>query len=961
MVDDSGRLVRSRGWNAPLHRQRRIPGNGSYDPTTGRVTQTVTPAADIGTVAAPVEFVLDPHWKMLQFQFFDRYYGNAALNSPPVTGHGRRIATPPLWLEGFRTDPNAAGASADTISNWTIGADPKDGQQCLPWILSKTNTGAALPTLTGATMGLRFRTHQALHSFIYSSSDTVREIQHLVTSPPGPLAPGPDRLRYYDLPRIWKSKKYYTRNLTGSPPADAKFFQNMTAADLAQADFKALDTSVPRQLIFSLDDIILTKANLVQLPIGATQRVTLFHHKFANRSPNMPPGTTWPNLSNEGVHKPGASVSTQGYPYSNITLTVLYYITDYADWTRLVLAQGNLFDAFAERTPDVPANDVVGARAAVRWVDATTPPNGGPPVSAVLGTAGTVSPRPGLTQRPFFAIQPYFEKRYLITYNGTNPQATAIYQNEWTTPYAAAGPMTIGRFDIAHLRCCDWDGGNEVSVVFRYLRFNVDFNTASNDNANPPVAQPNPLAALGAPARQAWVQGMADNCMARWNGNDAFNTARVWVLPQPTSPPGPPLKTQIVTIFHYLQVNWAHFNIRSCAPTIPPVSMTSFMEAVAGDGQIRVNATVHDGTAVGNDAWGAAHVNRGLPAAHELGHGLSLPDEYENNGTDSPMYTALNVLGSPYQFESRARGLMFRNWFIRARYLWYVAEWMRTITSLSGVAFKLLHNDTGPPGAPLEVNYFVPHYPHAAFSARDFVYRPVTFNLRRRTAPNTSCFDSVLYCLGDDKYSSVVLPGLSGGGARIDGLLVVLLRMQVDFSAVGGNAAFKTGVQAQFFNSATNAIEPQLNFTRFAQFQIGAANTTPSFNKCLLHFTACYSTQGVPGHTSAGALDTGAPHHLRIVLARAAVANPTLNTWTQNAPPAANILRIDVPNDFNTNAGALGGYINACAALTFQYACITLGLNSAAPPAAGSFQTPASYIPIVQTVMDATAPAPAVT
>jgi hypothetical protein len=101
-------------------------GNGQYDPATGRVSQTVTPSADIGSAGAPVEFVLDPHWKMFQFQFFDRYYGNAGLNSPPVAGHGRRISTPPIWLEGFRADANATGADADSVSNWTIGDDPKD-------------------------------------------------------------------------------------------------------------------------------------------------------------------------------------------------------------------------------------------------------------------------------------------------------------------------------------------------------------------------------------------------------------------------------------------------------------------------------------------------------------------------------------------------------------------------------------------------------------------------------------------------------------------------------------------------------------------------------------------------------------------------------------------------------------------------------------------------------------------
>jgi hypothetical protein len=801
-------------------------------------------------------------------------------------------------------------------------------------------------------MGLRFRTHQTLMSFVYSTSDTVREIRHVAASPPATLAPGPDRLRYYDLPRIWKSKKYYTRNLPGSPPASEKFFQNLTAPDILNSELVVTSTTAPRELVFCLDDIILTKANLVQHSLAGGHRVTVFHHKFANRRPDMAPGATWPHLNNEGVHKPGAAVNQQGYPYTNFAPTVLYYITDYADWTRLVIAQGNLFDVFADRTPDVAANDVVGARAAVRWVDATTMPNGVPPLSTVAGTPGTIAPRPAATQKAFFTIQPFYEQQFLITYGGGNPQAGAIQHNEWAAAYPGPGAMGIGRVDMVLLRCTDWDGGNEVSVALRYLKFNIDLATASNDNSGNPQA--NPLAGSPPAARMNWVQSLVDNCTARWNGRDAQNTARVWVEPQPSSPPGPPLRTQIVTIFQYTQLPWAHSNIRSCAPSIPPVSMTSFMNAFNGDGQIRVNAAFHDGTNAGVDAWGAAHVNRGLPAAHELGHGMTLPDEYDNNAAHSPNYTALNLLGSPYNMENR--GLMLLNWSIRARYLWVVAEWMRTLRGLRSVPFQLRHFDSGPPGGRRAINYSIPHYPHqAANPTRNFVSWPVAFNLRQ--TPNPANFDSALYILGDDKYSSVVLPNQIGGGARIDGILLVLFRMQVDFRGVGGNPAFKTNARNQFFTAATAAIEPMLNFTRFARFRIGAAASTPHFQRCLLHFRACFTDQGV----SPAWMDNSAPHHLRIVLTRAAVAAPAINTWTPNPAPTASVLLIDVPNDFATNAAALAGYIAACANFTFQNACTTMGLSSANAPAANSFQTPASYVPIVRSVMDAAAPAPNVT
>ncbi len=960
------------GGARPFALKGAFAGNGNYTPATGRISQTATPAADIGTTAAPIDFVLDPHWLQFRFEFFDRYYGNGALNSPPTAGHGRRISTPAVWLEGFRNNAAATPADADTVSNWTIGADPLDALQCLPFILSKNNAGAALPAPNGARLGLRFRTHQTRRTFVYSQSNTVRELQHLDNSPPGNPVPGPNRLRYYDLPRLWKSKNYYTRNVPASPPADGKYFQVLSSAEILAAEFKVINTAAARPLHFSLDDIVLTDATLTQLPLAALpaapaigERVTIFHHKFGNR-PYQATGNVagaWANLSNEGVHKPGNAVDAAGYPYSDISMPVRYYITDYPNWTRLVLAQGNAWDTFEDRTPDVVANAVVGARAAVRWVDATTAPNGVAPVGSGAGT-GSLSPRPGPTQRPYFAIQPYHEQRFIITYGGFNPQAVPVYHNEWNAAWPSTA-MGIGRYDSILLRCADYEGADEVATVVRYLRLTLDFVNPSNDNSSPSIAQPNPLGGAPAPAppvtQMVWAQSLIDNSLARWNGHDAHNDARIWASPRPASPPAaaPPFKAQVVTIFHYLPIAWSHSNIR-CAHW----NCTSFMGASNGDGQIRSNATIHDAGG-GNDIWGRPRVNRGLAAAHEFGHGLSLPDEYDNNRGHSLFAAALNVLGSPYNLENR--GMMFFNWYVRARHLWVAAEWLRRLNGLTAVNFMLSHNDTAAPGAARETNYFLPHYP-AANPTRNFVSWPVSFNLGWRTGPDTTFFDSVLYILGDDKYSSTILPSRAPTGMRIDGLLVVQLRLRFDFTGI---AAAPAATRDAIYTAVTAAIEPNLNFARFAQFSPSNVSPPagPSFNNCLLHFRACFNTIGLtvpvggPNPNSPAANDAGAPHHFRVVLqlapAAPPLAAPAQVSFANNAPPTAKVLTINLPN------GYLGvGYANfaadnaAIANLVWQHACTCLGLSSANAPAVGSFQTPASFVNIVRTVMDAGTPNP---
>jgi hypothetical protein len=322
-----------------------------------------------------------------------------------------------------------------------------------------------------------------------------------------------------------------------------------------------------------------------------------------------------------------------------------------------------------------------------------------------LAGTGVLSPRPAVTQNTFFALQPFYEQRFLVSYKAGNPQSPPLKHNEWTAAWPN-NAMSIGRVDLAHLRCCDCDGTNEISVLMRYVRLAVDFqNPADNGSANPMAARPLVF-------RNAWVKDFIDNATARWNGNDAQNDARTWIVPRPASPAPPPLRTNIVTLFQYLKLAWAHFNVRTGDPGDPTASppraaIVSNMNGYSGKGQLRVNATIHDGVAGGNDAWGIPQTKRGLASAHELGHCGSLPDEYENNGKDSPMYLSLNILGSPYKLERlENQALMFYNWFIRARYLWHAAEWMRLLTGLGAVNFKLEHKDSAAPG-PVEDDFYL--------------------------------------------------------------------------------------------------------------------------------------------------------------------------------------------------------------------------------------------------------------
>jgi hypothetical protein len=910
---------------------------------------------DIGTEASPIKIVLKPLWLFLRYEFFDRRFGPAP-RAGGAGGHRAKVTVPPLILEGFRTKPDPGApdpALADlnspdfgyVKSNWTV-KDNTNRVQCLPWFLARKDNLSNMDDFLGTKLGIRFQFPDE-QTFIYSVDENTRNIIHVNPDPD----PGPQRLRHYRLPKLWKSKNYYTRNAGGGD----KFFGELTTGNITAA------VNVGAALRFCLDDIVLTDNTMAVLPLNAADRVTVYHHRFANLGGDI--------KDPEGVWKSGAGVVVdQAYPWSDFTMITAdkyggaaakkFYIHDYPDWTRLVLANGNMFDAFDARTPDTAP--VVGARAAVRWVDATAAPNG-----LAAGTNfGTpyAAPRPGIFVRPtpdkkgLFAIQPFYWQHFMTSYNDANQVPGPLKHNEWAASYPAASQKDqIGRFDMALLRCSDVDSATEeeIAAVIRYHRCSFDFTT---------VASP------GMP-QDAWIKLFCDNVSARWNGHDGTmpaNNAPAWIMPR--TPPKPPLQIQIVSIYQHLKKAWAHWYI-----TILPSAGRSSMGEVDGTGGLRQNCVIQDsGPPPVNDAWGVGTTGRGLAAAHEFGHCGSLADEYIEDSTHSPNASVKNLLGTPYIHEKEAngKGLMHGNWFIRARYLWHSAEWLRLVPALATVDFKIQH--------PPENNYFIPHYPRdaapAVYRYRNFVNWPVAWNYRAHIGGNT-LFDAVLWIFGDDRYSNQVLPSkiAGGGGGRIDGMLSVLLKILVDFTnlpatlTAADRQAFRTKV---FTLLETNYFTNQLCFRRVANFQVsaGARAEVPSFDRCLVHFIPCFYTAGTGDDSPTGATDliNTAPPHLRVTFS---AAGP-LETWTppagwSPAPAGPPTLNIRVPGALAlavapVPAGTLAGAATAVSARIWTRCIELLGLTETSPPGAPDFFVGASFAPIVQGVMDAGVPPPVI-
>ncbi len=682
-----------------------------YNKTEARFEGLQPFSANVGSNGSPVECQLDPHWNFVRFEFCDRFFG---------TPDGGRFGAPAMLLDGFRTAPTAKGAAPDpdTRSNWAINiTDNAKQTQALPWLIQK-KLDKSLDVKPDAAIMLQLVNSKG--TFVVSKDASTRAIETITDK--ARLAPSAELLKLYDLPELWKSTKYFTR---GS--GNNKFFDKVTHGEVLAAN----DSSKP--LIFSLDDIVLTDKSLNQAAVAGDQLALVFFHQFKQ------PASGGANISPDGVYKIGADATKTFFPYTDIAMPVKYYVHDYPDWTRLVIVNGNMYEAFADRTPDNGSNEVVGARAAVNWVDAVAA--GKPPTNEV-------NPRPPATKKDFFAIQPFFAEDIHKVRSVCLPQGT--YQ-EWSSPVPSFSGFFYGRFDMTLLRCCDHDGDDEVAMNMHYFRFHFDF-------TNPPAKNGDGTAFN----TTDYKKKMLTNIPKRWNGPETMtftdgtsgvaNPGDFLIKPHTAGA----LKFQARVFFFAQEMPQPRAHFRLNIINIPRANMGG------SDGIGNFSAD----NEVPNPA------NGWFTAAHETGHGNGLPDEYNERWSanacsyEFPGFGS-QVPGDPYSIVSSA--LMMEGVFVvEGRYFWHGTEWIRTVLSTPMQVESGTHK------------FFLP--PHNSAPARTFVHFPGFIESRASTGTR-GLFDLYLFTLGDDPYRERIKSGV-----KYDGLLCVLVKIRVKFDSVAAHS-----------------------------------------------------------------------------------------------------------------------------------------------------------------------------
>jgi len=722
-------------WALP-HSDWTAKGASNFEEGTFRDMEAVD---RIGSEATPVQLVLDPHWLFVRFEFFDRVYGHSHHDD-------KRVSIPSVLLDGYRH--GEASSSPDTRSNWMVFADKRERTcQALPWIVQRGPNGTQRPKPDSNVL-LRFETSP--DTFVVSEDEQTRRLEKVNDS--AKLELGPERLKYYDMPEVWESQHYFTR----LPKGSGRPFEDLTYEQIVAKVADPENPDEPGPLVFSLDDIVLTELQVeeklpplmpmekedssngqsavdfdpvpVDLPdknhsdkeSGGGQaklrpiswtpddRAAIFANTFA-KDGNA-------NRSEYGLYKPDPEKRylTKKPPGE----TTRNYIADYPNWTRLVVAEGMLFDVFNWRTPD-DEEGPTGARAALQLPEDTGPSPGSSADSKTFSA-------------PFSKLVTFFEQTH--------------------------DDGDIGRFDMALLRCCDVRGGKEIAMNFQYFRYHYDFS---------PLPEGHPLKTDE--EQTEFGDKAAFNIAQRWNGPDEpCNPERAEIVPED---PKHPLQEDSsrklrVPVTWFVQVmedkGKAHFTIE-----VHPDKEDGVRAYMSSDGTGQMQAD--ENVPVERD-W-----NKGrFTAAHESGHAGSLEDEYVER-RDSASYRTpgfeSNIPGDPYAYDKQPKvgpgGMMVNNKAIRARYFWHVAEWLRAIDEQSGNQGYFVQHG--------KYKYRLP--PHHKAPVKSYVSIPLGEETWVDAGRRKNAYHWYLYPLGKDQYSQ---DGLVPGHT-LDGIMVIVVKMEFHF------------------------------------------------------------------------------------------------------------------------------------------------------------------------------------
>jgi hypothetical protein len=322
-----------------------------------------------------------------------------------------------------------------------------------------------------------------------------------------------------------------------------------------------------------------------------------------------------------------------------------------------------------------------------------------------------------------------------------------------------------------------------VTLSLHYFRLLYSFNNTPPPKAHAtdpdaPASPFHPPAAGFQAKRDDYVDKNAANMVARWNGNDDVNTVRAEYIPKTATDK---VKGRVMLFVQPMATALAaHFNLQVVRPGAGLLHGRSWMQGVDGTGELNENALKPEpepGFAAGS-----------YVAAHELGHGYGLPDEYNERAASfslGELSFQQNTPGDPFETDGADlnpggtngapdAGIMNALRLVRNRYFWHSAEFAAAIIKVRFLVKYIQDGDTFD-------KYEVPPHelvpPQAAPAAprRNYVYWPIQEKIDD-TAGAHGKYDLLLYAMGEDRFTKNVVIR-----APIDGTLVMAVKMLINF------------------------------------------------------------------------------------------------------------------------------------------------------------------------------------
>ncbi|MBN1163427.1 MAG: hypothetical protein JXB45_02500 [Candidatus Krumholzibacteriota bacterium] len=702
-----------------------------------------------------------------------------------------------------------------------------------------------------------------------------------------------ERQCYYDLPEEWSSENYMVRYKEGAAWRGGRF-HDVLKDKLKLKPYGNKPSDINNPLIFSLDDIVLVKADGKQdikdkdqnngaQNLSANSRITLFHvekqelqlYKLRNDGSIQAPKVTSPCFSDIDFRKDGAV-------YNNV-------ITDVPPDTRGILFANEFYGVFDKRAGQAPGTfdpakmQIKGCRAACLkddsshlnmkvqslYLDTTSKVSlvGGSQTINGTGTKFLDNVVPGHKLFTWFndawkattytvdSVQS--DTRLTVTAAPAANEANVFFKIE--QPHNRHSCQIVGNFNLIYLHyCCPIKGPGGLKVrSFLIVYWNGRFVASGVTNI-----QLENFERLG-----------CKNARERWNYKgytlepvklDADRKGKIQIKPYyffeaKTADRGGRHKC---TVSITNNANDGEMGIDTSKMYHPDYKIRNYLSAAQYGGAARY--TDIDGKQF-----------EGLTVSHEFGHATGLYDDYMydkgEHKNDDDSYFGQYYPGMPYHHDLGS--MMQTNRAPRMRELYHFINRINDASEdnnelkklLNGTLYQAVHRYKKG-GANKTMHFHLKKDPH---DYRD-IYKP--FKSKRAQNTGTGSVDLHLYKIGTDEMSRTIKIGANPPGFAFNGIQVVFIKIGFIFHDHGANnwAAVDKTVWMNDVKAKLKALNNR--------FYLKNSGAKPDFKKTyLFFFPICLEYSAINAKVKAAELADGKTN------VQATAAGNAAETATKNA------------------------------------------------------------------------------